>query len=67
MGSVTFRRRIPLRHRVGVLVAGGGPAGVAAAVTAARQGVRVLLVEGQSCRELQARLKDMGAFVPNAR
>jgi hypothetical protein len=44
-----FSRRIPVRHEVDVFVAGGGPAGLAAAVTAARQGARVLLVDGQSC------------------
>ncbi len=35
-------------ERVDVLVAGGGPAGCAAAIAAARQGLRVLLVERQS-------------------
>ena len=35
-------------HRVDVLVAGGGPAGCAAAVAAARQGLKVLLVERQT-------------------
>lgn len=44
-----FKRDIPVRHEVDVLVAGAGPAGVAAAVTAARQGVRVMVVDGQSC------------------
>lgn len=47
--SMVFRRRLALRRGVDVLVAGGGPAGVAAAVVAARQGMRVFLVEGQSC------------------
>jgi len=46
---LAFSRQIPVRHDVDVFVAGGGPAGVAAAVTAARQGAHVLLVEGQSC------------------
>lgn len=32
-----------------VIVAGGGPAGIAAAVSAARSGVRVLLLEGHGC------------------
>ena len=44
-----FSRRIEVRHNVDVFVAGGGPSGIAAAVTAARQGRRVFLAEGQSC------------------
>lgn len=38
-------RPIPVAHSVDVLVVGGGTAGVAAAVAAARQGARTLLVE----------------------
>lgn len=38
-------RDIPVLADVDVLVAGGGPAGIAAAVSAARQGARTLLVE----------------------
>ena len=34
-----------IRYEVDVLVAGGGPAGVAAAVGAARQGMNTLLIE----------------------
>lgn len=44
-----FTREIPVRHVVDVCVAGGGPAGVAAAVAAAREGARVFLAEGQGC------------------
>lgn len=44
-----FERQIPIRHEVDILVVGGGPAGVAAAVTAARLGARVYLVEATSC------------------
>lgn len=40
-------RRIPVVDRADVLVLGGGPAGVAAAVSAAREGADVLLVERQ--------------------
>ena len=48
-GSIHLQRDIPVRDHVDVLVAGGGPAGMAAAVTAARQGRRVLLIEAQNC------------------
>ena len=48
-GEVVFQRRIQVRHEVDVFVAGGGPAGVAAAVAAARQGARVFLAERNTC------------------
>lgn len=48
-GTITLHRTLKIRHEADVFVAGGGPAGIAAAVTAARQGCRVVLVEGQSC------------------
>ncbi len=44
-----FERDIPVRHEVDVFVAGGGPAGCAAAVVAARQGRSVFLAEAHSC------------------
>jgi len=40
---------IPIRHSVDIFVAGGGPAGVACAVAAARQGRSVFLVEANTC------------------
>jgi len=46
---VTFQRRIPVRHEVDVCVIGGGPAGMAAAVTAARQKCRVFMAERHTC------------------
>jgi hypothetical protein len=48
-GQVTFQREIPVRHEVDVFVAGGGPAGVAASVSAARQGASVFLAERNNC------------------
>lgn len=47
--AVRWRPDVPVRHEVDVCVAGGGPAGVAAAVTAARAGARVLILDGQAC------------------
>ncbi|MBO0685838.1 MAG: FAD-dependent oxidoreductase, partial [Candidatus Dormibacteraeota bacterium] len=46
LGSYTEpARQVPVRDRADVLVVGGGPAGTAAAVAAARLGADVLLVE----------------------
>lgn len=47
--TLIFKRTIPIRHKVDVFVAGGGPAGVAAALAAARQGADVFVAEGQAC------------------
>lgn len=38
-------REVPVRHETEVLVVGGGPAGVAAAVAAARNGAATPLIE----------------------
>lgn len=46
---ISFNRSIPVKYETDVFIAGGGPAGIAAAVTAARAGCRVFLAEGQSC------------------
>ena len=48
MAEIIFTKSLPVRYDVDVLVMGGGPAGCAAAVAAARQGAKVLLVEGQA-------------------
>lgn len=49
MNRLSYRRELPVRYEYDVLVVGGGPAGCAAAVAAARQGARVMLVESQYC------------------
>jgi len=42
-------RTIPVRHMADVVVCGGGPAGVAAAIAAARRGADTLLLERYGC------------------
>lgn len=49
MEKMTYQVQIPVKYTVDILVAGGGPGGFAAAVAAARQGKKVLLVEAVGC------------------
>ena len=52
-----YGKKIEVRYDVDVCVIGGGPAGVAAGVTAARQGARVLMIDSNGfLAELQQRL-----------
>ena len=44
-----LERDIPVLDKYEIVVAGGGPGGVAAAISAARLGVKVLLVEANGC------------------
>lgn len=45
MKTIAYSREIPVKYECGVLVTGGGPAGIAAAVMCARQGASVILTE----------------------
>ncbi len=46
---VESKRRIPVVRKADVVVCGGGPAGIGAAIEAARQGAKVVLIESQGC------------------
>ena len=45
MPTFNYNTSIPLRDKYDVIVAGSGPAGICAAVAAAREGARVALIE----------------------
>lgn len=45
MKRISFQQEIPVKKEVDVLVVGGGPSGIAAAIGAARTGARTLLVD----------------------
>jgi len=47
--TYTLNRKIPVEEAYDVVVAGGGPSGVAAAVCAARLGANVILIEAMGC------------------
>jgi hypothetical protein len=47
--TMDYSRPVGIRRQVDVLVAGGGPAGIAAALAARRQGCSVYLVEAHTC------------------
>ena len=62
--KLSFSREIDVRHEVDVFVAGGGPAGIAAAVTAARAGAKVFIAEGGSAFGGMGTLGLVPAFMP---
>ena len=48
-GEVVFQRKLSVKYEVDVFIAGGGPAGTAAAVAARSQGANVYLAEAHTC------------------
>ena len=63
METIRVERSVMVKKDVDVFVAGGGPAGVAAAVTAARLGARVFLTERGQCFGGAAALTLVPAFM----
>lgn len=61
---ISFHMDPPVAFDVDVLVAGGGPAGIAAALSAARAGARVLLVEKNGFLGGSATAAQVPAFAP---
>lgn len=49
MEKIQYAKHVEVRYHVDICVIGGGPAGVAAAVSAARRGAKVCLFEKEQC------------------
>ncbi len=64
VSSLDYKRKLAVRHSVDVLVVGGGPAGIAAALAAARQGCSVRLIEAGSCLGGMGTAGLVPAFMP---
>lgn len=64
MKTVTFQKQLTEKRHYDVIVCGGGVAGVAAAVTAAKQGFSTLLIEKSNILGGLATLGRINLFVP---
>ena len=62
--AIHFQRAAEIRHDVDVFVAGGGPAGIAAAIAAARHGASVFLAEAEWAFGGMGTLGLVPAFMP---
>lgn len=63
--SYSIQRDLPVIADVDVIVAGGGPGGIGAAVMAAREGAKVLLIERYGCLGGMASIGEIHPFMPN--
>ena len=63
MTTVDYKKNVPVLGSYEVVVAGAGPAGICAAVAAARSGARVALVEKQAPPSLTETLEEAGYIV----
>ena len=63
--SVLFQKEIPTLGHYELVVLGGGPAGVCAAIEAARNGVKVLLIESSGMLGGMATAALVGPFMTN--
>ena len=65
-GNYRFSQEIPIGDIYDIVVAGGGPAGTAAAICASRLGAKVLLVEAMGCLGGMSTSGYVSAFDPMA-
>lgn len=65
MEFINFDKAVPIYGRYDVAVIGGGPAGVCAAIAAARKGMKVLLVEATGTLGGMATSGAVGPFMTN--
>ena len=63
MKKISFNKEVPIKYEVDVMVAGGGPAGTAAAVAAAENGASVYLAEKGQCFGGMGTLAKVPAFM----
>ena len=64
MNTVTINKTVPVKAHYDVIVCGGGVAGCAAAVTAAKRGKSVLIIEKSNILGGLATLGLINLFVP---
>lgn len=63
MERIAFDRELPIFAQTDVLVVGAGPAGICAAVAAARNGADVLVIDGNGCVGGAATVNLVGPFM----